>query len=367
MLFLVILILVISTINIFLGHLPREIRIIEGKEQKIELKIPMTLQLFCKKPFLINGYYIKDKLIISLKEPLVLKSVVKGTYDLEFRWLGFIPVKRLKVHVLPETRVIPGGHSLGVKLRPNGVIVVGFASITDENGLKHQPAQEAGIKVGDTIVMVNNQKIFQAEELSQIIDKQKSVLVTVKRNDIIFDVNLNPIKNNFGLYQIGLWVRDVAAGVGTLTFYDPKTGFYGALGHIITDVDTGKIIEVGEGEIIRARVSSIFPGKKNQPGEKKGVFINEERIIGNIIANTSFGIFGKAYQPFENPFYTSLPVATVNQVHEGYAKILTVLEGERIQEYDIEIQKIIKQSHPNGKGMILKIIDHELLAKTGGI
>jgi stage IV sporulation protein B len=367
MLFLVILILVIATLNIFFGHLPREIKIIEGKEQTLELKVPMTLQLFCKRPFIINGYCIKDKTIISLKEPLVLKSAIKGTYDLEFRLLGFIPIKRLKVHVLPETRVIPGGHSLGVKLRPNGVIVVGFASVTDENGLKHQPAQEAGIQVGDTILMVNNQKIFQAEELSQIVDKQQSIILSVKRNDKIFDVKVNPIKNNFGLYQIGLWVRDVAAGVGTLTFYDPKTGFYGALGHIITDADTGKIIEVGEGEIIRARVSSISPGKRNQPGEKKGVFINEERIIGNIIANTPFGIFGKAYQPFENPFYSSLPVATVNQVSEGSAKILTVVEGERIQEYDIEIQKIIKQSYPNGKGMILKITDSELLSKTGGI
>ncbi|MGI5858877.1 MAG: SpoIVB peptidase [Tepidanaerobacteraceae bacterium] len=367
MLFVVMLILIISTINIFFGHLPGEIKIIEGKEQKLELKVPMTLQLFCKEPFFINGYCVKDKTIIRLKEPLILKSAAKGTYNLEFRLLGFIPVKKLKVHVLPETRVIPGGHSLGVKLRPNGVIVVGFASIIDENGLKHQPAREAGIQVGDTIVKVNNQKIFQAEELAQVVDKQKSVNLSVKRNDKIFEVQLNPVKNNFGLYQIGLWVRDVAAGVGTLTFYDPKTSFYGALGHIITDADTGKIIEVGEGEIIRARVSSISPAKKNLPGEKKGVFINEEQIIGNIIANTPFGIFGKAYQSFENPFYASLPVATVNQVREGNAKILTVIEGEKIQEYDIEIQKIIKQSYPNGKGMILKITDPELLSKTGGI
>ncbi|WP_303872807.1 SpoIVB peptidase [Tepidanaerobacter acetatoxydans] len=367
MLLLVIFILITSILNTFLVTLPEEIKIIEGKEQKLEFKVPMTLQLCCKEPFFVNGNYLNEKLIINLKEPLILKSSVKGTYDFEFRLLGFIPLKKIKVHVLPETRVVPGGHSLGVKLRPNGVIVVGFASITDENGLKHQPAQEAGIQIGDIIVMVNNQKIFQAEELAQIIDNQKSVILTVKRNDKIFDVNLNPVKNNFGLYQIGLWVRDITAGVGTLTFYDPKTGFYGALGHIISDADTGKIIEVGEGEIIRARVSSISPGKKNQPGEKRGVFINEDKIIGNIIANTPYGIFGKAYQSFENPYYTSLPVATVSQVHEGHAKILTVVEDEKIQEYDIEIQKIIKQSSPNGKGMIIKITDEELIAKTGGI
>ncbi|MDD4570282.1 MAG: SpoIVB peptidase, partial [Tepidanaerobacteraceae bacterium] len=290
-----------------------------------------------------------------------------GTYDLEFRLMGIIPVKKMKVQVLPEMRVIPGGHSLGVKLRPNGVIVVGFASIIDDNGQKYQPAQEAGIQIGDTIVMVNNRKIYQAEELSSIVNNQKSVTLSVKRNNKLFNVKISPVKSNLGLYQIGLWVRDITAGVGTLTFYDSNTNFYGALGHIISDADTGKIIEVGEGEIIRARVASISPGRKNQPGEKKGIFINEEQIIGNIIANTPFGIFGKAYQPFENTLYPSLPVATINQVSEGNAKILTVVEGEIIQEYDIEIQKIIKQSHPNGKGMILKITDKELINKTGGI
>jgi len=367
MFFLLVLILVTSVINIFLGGLPDEIKIIEGKEQKLELEVPMTLQLFCKAPFFVNGNYIKDKFTISLKEPLILKSSTQGTYDLEFRLLGFIPVKRLKVHVLPETRVIPGGHSLGVKLRPNGVIVVGLASVIDENGHRHQPAQDAGIQVGDTIVMVNNQKINQAEDLSRIIDKQKTVNLVVKRNGEMFNATLNPVKNNLGFYQIGLWVRDIAAGVGTLTFYDPKSNFYGALGHIISDADTGKIIEVGEGEIIRAKVSSISPGKKNQPGEKKGVFVNEDKIIGTIVANTPFGIFGEAYHPFENPFYDTLPVATINQVQEGKAKILTVIEGEKIQEFDIEIQKIIKQSYPNDKGMIIKITDQELIAKTGGI
>lgn len=367
MFFLLVLIFAYTFINIFLVDLPDEIKLIEGKEQRLELEAPMTLQLFCKAPFFVNGNYIKDKLTINLKEPLVLKSSSQGAYNLEFRLLGFIPVKRLKVYVLPETRVVPGGHSLGVKLRPNGVIVVGLASVIDEKGRRHQPAQDAGIQVGDTIVMVNNQKINQAEELTRLIDKQKTVNLAVKRNGETFNVTLSPVKNNLGYYQIGLWVRDIAAGVGTLTFYDPKSNFYGALGHIISDADTGKIIEVGQGEIIRAKISSITPGKKNQPGEKKGVFVNEDKIIGTIVANTPFGIFGEARYSFENPFYDSLPVATINQVQEGKAKILTVIEGERIQEFDIEIQKIIKQSHPNDKGMIIKITDEELIAKTGGI
>ena len=306
--------MIIAVLN---SYFPKEIKMIEGREQKLHLKVPMPFQLFCKDPFFINDSYVKDRLKINLKEPLLLKSSKMGTYDLEFKLLGLIPIKKMKVHVLPEIRVIPGGHSLGVKLRPNGVIVVGFASVIDKNGIKHQPAKDSGIQIGDTIVKVNNQKIYQAEELSKIVNKNTSATLLVKRNDKIFELSIDPIKNNMEQYQIGLWVRDIAAGVGTLTFYDPNTGYYGALGHIISDADTGKTIEVGQGEIIRARVASISPGKKNQPGEKKGVFINEQHIMGNITANTHFGIFGKAYQPFNNPIYVTLPVATINQVQEG--------------------------------------------------
>ncbi|MDD4569942.1 MAG: SpoIVB peptidase, partial [Tepidanaerobacteraceae bacterium] len=164
----IILVIAVSAINLFLRHLPTEIKIIEGREQKLELKVPITFQLFCKEPLLVNGYNAKDRLKINLNQPLIIESPNMGTYDLEFRLMGIIPVKKMKVQVLPEMHVIPGGHSLGVKLRPNGVIVVGFASIIDENGQKYQPAQEAGIQIGDTIVMVNNRKIYQAEELSSI-------------------------------------------------------------------------------------------------------------------------------------------------------------------------------------------------------
>jgi len=351
--------------------LPDEIRIIVGREQQIKLKVPLTFQLFCNESdFLtINGNCVKDKFSLNLKDPVVIQSSKLGTYDLEFRLFGVIPVKKMKVQVLPETKVIPGGHSIGVKLRPDGVIVVGFASVTDQNGQRHYPAQEAGIEIGDTINMVNHQKIYQADELSKIVnnDQDKTVVLSIKRNGRMVETNLSAVKNASGVYQIGLWVRDIAAGVGTLTFYDPETGYYGALGHIISDADTGKIIEIGEGEIIRAKVTSIAPGRKSQPGEKRGVFVNEDSIIGNILANTPYGIFGKTYTPFENPYYTSLPIAPSTQVHEGKASILTVISGENIEKYDIEIQKIIQQAYPNGKGMIIKITDPKLIEKTGGI
>lgn len=350
---------------------PDEIKIIAGKKQEVRLKVPFTFQLFSRdKDFLtINGSSLKDKLSLNLKNPFVIQSSRLGIYNLEFRLFGIIPFKKMRVQVLPEIRVVPGGHSVGVKLRPNGVIVVGFASVIDESGKRYYPAQEAGIEIGDIIYMANHQKIYQADELSRIInsDEDKTVALTIKRNENLFETNLRAVKSSSGLYQIGLWIRDMAAGVGTLTFYDPKSGYYGALGHIISDADTGKIVEVGEGEIIRARVTSILPGRKSQPGEKRGVFVHEEKVIGNILVNTPYGIFGKAYQTLKNPYYSYLPIAPTTQVHEGKAQIMTVVEGEKIEQYDIDIQKIIRQPSPNGKGMIIKITDPKLLEKTGGI
>ena len=293
-----------------------------------------------------------------------------GTYNFECKWLNIIPIKKVTVHVLPETKVIPGGHSLGVKLRPDGVIVVGFAEILDEKGSKASPAKDIGMEIGDTICMVNQHKISGTEDLSRYLDShgENPLVISIKRNGTLMHFKAKSVKTNHGQYQLGLWVKDVAAGVGTLSFYDPQTGFYGALGHIVSDADTGRAIEVGQGEIIRSRITSILPGKRNKPGEKRGVFVNEDRVIGNILANTPLGIFGQSIEPFENPKYEQLFVATVNQVREGSASILTVLNGESIQEFNIEIQRILKRAtSDDGKGMIIKITDDELISKTGGI
>lgn len=368
----VMIITVIAFLNLYEFYgFPREIKIIKDQDHILELKLPFTRPLSKNDEDLIISGFSKANSKTNLSNPVILRSSKLGTYDLELRLLGLIPVRKMKVHVLPELKVVPGGHSLGVKLRPNGVIVVGFASVIDNKGQRCQPANDAGVEIGDTICKIDGKKISSAEDMSKLInqtDKEKtSFTLTIKRNNKIINKNIKAIKSNNGVLQLGLWVRDIAAGVGTLTFYDPKTGFYGALGHLISDADTGKAIEVGEGEIIRSKVASISPGKKNQPGEKRGVFIEEEKVIGNIIANTDFGIFGKSYYKINNPLYKTLPVAPSTQAHVGKAKILTVIDGEKIEEFSVKIQKIIRQPYPNAKGMVIQITDPKLLKKTGGI
>lgn len=351
--------------------IPGNIKIIKGREHNLEINLPLKLQLFCTENNVldVNGTVLNSKRSIDLKKPITFYSTKQGIYDLEFRLLGVFPIKKIKVHVMPERQIVPGGHSVGVKLKSKGLIVVGLADILDYNNQESSPAKDAGIEIGDIIYKVNGQDVNTAEEMSKIINNQKNkrVELSIKRENKYIKRHIRAVKSNTGIYQLGIWIRDVAAGVGTLTFYDPDTGYYGALGHLISDTDTGKTVEVKEGEIIRAKVISISPGRKNLPGEKKGVFINEEQKLGNIISNTDYGIFGEAFKPLKNPIYPTLPVAPACHVKEGRASILTVVEGEKIEKYDIDIQKILKSSSPTSKGMIIKIVDSNLIDKTGGI
>jgi len=355
-------------------YFPEEIKIIQGETRNLNLFFPFTLSVRSdsSNTLKINGLEIStEKISLNLSTPLVLQSDDIGKINLQFSILGIVPFKKVVVNVLPKTVAMPGGHSIGVKLKSKGVIVVGFAPVIGKRGLRSNPAEKAGIQLGDTLLEINNIEIMNPEHLNELINnsKGKPLVVTIKRNNKIFKTIIKPnYDTREKSYQIGLWIRDIAAGVGTLSFYFPKKNSYGALGHIITDLDTGKPIEIKEGEIIKAQIAAIEKGARNKPGEKKGVFVQEEKILGNIIRNTEYGIYGKLKTPLRNPYYKkAIPVALISEVKEGPAEILTVLKGDTIQKYDVIIEKVYKQKNPKPKGLIIRITDKRLLKETGGI
>ncbi len=169
-------------------------------------------------------------------------------------------------------------------------------------------------------------------------------------------------------YRLGLYIRDSAAGVGTLTFYDPKTKKYGALGHVITDIDTQEPIAVGEGKILYSDVTSIEKGQNGKPGEKRAIFVDENNVIGNITKNSPFGIFGVLNQkPIYGLVNEPISIALPEEVKEGPAEILTVIQDQKVERFKIEITKVVQQNYPATKGMVIKVTDKRLLEKTGGI
>ncbi|WP_080874566.1 SpoIVB peptidase [Oceanobacillus timonensis] len=273
---------------------------------------------------------------------------------------------------LEDVRIVPGGQSIGVQLETKGVLVVGHHQVKVSEGAK-SPGETAKINVGDTIVEINGQKINHMTDIKPIVDhsgkENKALQVKLKRGDKFMETNLQPVfDKKEKAYKIGLYIRDTAAGIGTMTFYDPESGKYGALGHVISDMDTKKPIDIKQGSIIHSSVTSIEKGDNGLPGEKQASFQTQEKRIGNITKNTDFGIFGKLEKGVNHEKYEeSFPVALSHEVKEGPAKILTVVDGEKIEEFDVEIISSVPQKSASTKGMVIQITDPRLLEVTGGI
>ncbi len=294
--------------------------------------------------------------------------------NLDLRLFGVVPIKRVALQVVPPVKVIAGGHSIGVLLHAQGVIVVGYANIHEAgDAVGLSPARQAGILPGDVIVRIEEKVVQSDSQVSFLIDqlaRKKDVLrFQVKRNGTLQEYRIKPIYcSETKRYRVGLYVRDGAAGVGTLTFYEPNTKKYGALGHVITNSETNKFLDLRDGKIVGASVQGIQKGERGKIGEKIGVFFGDGQTTGSIEKNTVYGIFGTMKGGLSNPLFTKLmPVAMGHQIKKGKAKMLTVLNGEKIEAFDVEIQNVFSQPRPDGKAFIIKITDPGLLNRTGGI
>lgn len=286
--------------------------------------------------------------------------------------MGGLPIKNVDVNVVPDIRVIPGGQSIGVKLNTVGVLVVGYHLVQTKSGEK-SPGENAGIKIGDIITKINGSNIQEMSDVAPLVKKAgkdgEPLEVTVMRNKKTLHKELKPARDkNANAYQIGLYIRDSAAGIGTLTFYDPKSMTYGALGHVISDMDTKKPIIVHDGKIVRSKVTSIERGSDGHPGEKVAELTPGRSILGTVRENSPFGIFGKLnHEPDTALTRKPIPIALSDQVKEGPAKIYTVVNGNKVKAYDIKIISSVQQKFPATKGLVIKVTDPELLKKTGGI
>ena len=333
--------------------------------------IPNTL-------FLREGKALKNSSIIKITESKELKVAnIKENQKVKDKkvnvsLLGLVPLKTVSVKSVPsDIMVYPGGQPIGVKLNTKGVLVVALSDIQVDNSKVTSPAAAAGIQVGDSILKVNGVTINSCEDMAKEVNyaKGKELELEVDRKGSIITKKVLPIKSTVdGNYKVGLWVRDSTAGVGTLTFYDMKSGRFAALGHPITDVDTGTILNINSGEIVSSSIVSVRKGQKGNPGELKGIFIDEENSLGEIYKNTECGIFGKTKNKIVNKRYNNaIKIGLRDEIKEGAAKVLTTVDGSEPQLYDIQIEKLLSQQTSGPKSMIIKITDPKLLEKTGGI
>lgn len=308
--------------------------------------------------------------ILSVQDSNSILSIQTQAQSSLNSFLGLFKTTREEAR--PSIELIPGGHSIGVTLQTKGVLVVGFAPIINEQGQELHPARDSGIEVGDIILEVNGEKALNDFQVAKIIDnkckeKEKIDLLVKHKGSIISKIIEPVFCGETQRYRVGLYIRDEAAGVGTLTFIDPKTQIFGALGHVISDVDTNDQIELREGKIVESTIYAIEKGTRGDPGEKIGSFMLESSISGKIEKNTSSGIFGNTEQEITNPLFNgTLPVGWKKEIQNGSAKIYTVINDNKIEEFDITIEKIMVHRNDN-KNMIIRVTDPELIEKTGGI
>lgn len=285
--------------------------------------------------------------------------------------LGILPIKTVNLEIVPKIMVYPGGEPIGIKLNTQGVLVVGLSDIDSQNRKVSSPAAEAGIQIGDSIIKIDGENVNNSKTVSDKLKGYKNSIlkVTIIREGKNIEKEIKPIKSDLDNdYKLGLWVRDSTAGVGTLTFYHEKSGKFAALGHPITDVDTGTMLSVKEGNIINSSIVSIKKGAKGDPGEVRGIFVNENNPIGDIKFNTISGIYGVSDKMLKNyKFNKPMEIGLRNEIKEGDAQILTTIDGEKPKLYNIKIEKLLSQDSPGPKSMIIRITDPELLEKTGGI
>ncbi|MEG2512221.1 MAG: SpoIVB peptidase [Acetivibrio sp.] len=344
------------------AKIPNKIMMFAGQEEEFAFETPVV------GVFSGNNPMVKEKVNFDFAEPVSLKIDNTGTYAINLQLFGFIHLKNVELNVVETQKLIPGGENIGIYVETKGIMVLGSGSVTGRDGIKHQPAENI-IKTGDYILSVNGKKVEKIQEMTEELNHCSSspVILEVVRNQQLQSIKVAPVEISTGEFKLGIWVRDNTQGVGTLT-YRTKEGKFGALGHGITDHDTGLTMEIEKGDIYDTEIIDIIKGTNGKPGEVVGIIRSSESMkMGKIYRNTDSGIFGTIISN-ESLWKErqELPIGLKQEVKKGNASILCALDGE-IEEYEIEIEKIKWNSEKDSKGMIIRITDPKLLKKTNGI
>lgn len=263
-----------------------------------------------------------------------------------------------------SVRATPAGFTVGLKMYADGLLVVGFSDIPVDGG-SVSPGKDAGLKKGDRIISVNERDVSDIKNFSRAIQDsgQNTVILNLERNGKTIEARITPVYyNDAGQYKIGVWVRDSAAGIGTVTFMLPD-GSFAALGHGVSDIDTGGLIKIKSGKVCGSRISSVVKGQSGVPGELRGAFDNS--VSGEVTQNCDIGIYGRITKGDLN--YPETEIEHEENVSEGKAVILANINGDKVESFEVEIQRVMRFNNSDGKCMIVKITDQNLLERTGGI
>ncbi len=322
---------------------------------------------------IINGdmsKYNHSGIISAQYKPSATTPAVSGSFSrgtIEVKYIG-IKIKEIEAHKVENDEIYACGKTVGIALQSKGVVIVGQNPILTDSG---SVVPATSLVLGDIICEIEGESIEQAEKISKILNSpqfaNKELVVKCKRNGETFYTTVKPqLDKESNTYKLGLWVRDDASGIGTMTYIKKDTHEFGALGHPISDIDTGAIMEVFDGNLYKCNVLSLTKGSRGKAGEIKGIFVQSADSLGTVTKNTNFGIFGSASDELLQQC-KKVKIGGRSTVKAGKAQILCSLDGKNVEEFDIEIIKTSYQSKQSNKSLIFKVTDKELIARTGGI
>lgn len=350
---------------------PSNIKIRAGVEQTLDLQLPASGEIY-KEAVEVSGLTKSNipegSVHIDLAKPVTIKANSVQKYEMNLRLFGFIPLKTVDVQVIQDMTLTPAGIPIGIYVKTHGVLVIGVGEFAGEEGQLLCPARYV-LQSGDYITQVNDIEVGGKKEFAEMVrhSEGQELVLGIKRGEEYLNVKVRPQSSQSGDYKIGIWVRDNAQGVGTMTYLGENADF-GALGHGINDVDTSLLMELEKGTLYHTEIIGITRGANGEPGELTGyIEYDDKNIIGEITENTTEGIFGSCNeQIYDSVSISAIPIGLKQEITQGAAQIICSISGKP-EYYDIEILETHLNSENVNRGIVLRITDPKLLALTGGI
>lgn len=366
--------------------IPSTIKIRAGVEQVLDFKVPVSGEIYrvgddaaqvSSLPETLDhreteaAESISDSvksIHVDFTHTVKVKANELDTYQMNLKLFGVLPYKNVDIEVIQDKMLIPSGIPIGIYVKTNGVLVVGIGEFEDSDGRKVSPSKYV-LQKGDYILRVNGEEMENKKQFISVVEASEGedLILTIKRNDEITDVMVKPECNQSKSWKLGIWIRDNAQGIGTMT-YEDTDGSFGALGHGINDVDTSMLMNLEEGTLYKTEIVGITRGTNGAPGELTGyIEYDSENVIGEITENTTAGIFGVCDEEVqEAACYEPIPIALKQEIELGPAQIICSVTGTP-EFYDVEIVEVNLERDNVNRGIVIQVADEKLLTLTGGI
>lgn len=368
------------------NKIPSQIRIRAGVEQEFDFRIPVSGEIYRSneeaapvasvtdvderdEAYLQAGEAGRtDSIHVDFARTVKLKANAIDNYQMDLKLFGVLPYKNVDIEVIQDKMLIPSGIPIGIYVKTDGVLVVGIGEFESSSGETISPARYV-LQKGDYILESNGEPVENKKQFISMVEASEGedMVLTIRRNNEITDVCINAGKNRLEEWKLGIWIRDNAQGIGTMT-YEGTDSTFGALGHGINDVDTSILMNLEEGTLYKTEIVGITRGANGAPGELTGyIEYDSDNVIGEITENTAEGIFGICDEELvENSVYEPVPIALKQEIELGPAQIICSVSGEP-EFYDVEIVEINLEHENVNRGIVIRVVDEKLLMLTGGI